>query len=1075
MCQQVVSWIQLGGELNIINGGVVNIARRVDGDVTYFSQGLSVGRGYASGTETGVVNISGQGSTLNDTGLHSYTSIGVNGQGVLNVTDGAQANLRYLNAGRYQHNELLNGRGNITVDGVGSGIESSYVQLNHTSTLDVRNGANVNITYRLENIQNSTVNIDGSGSSLSTGQIRNQNDVTISNGALVVDGSLLNTWHNESVSTIYTEDFRANPATLTIKDVGSLLSVTHGDLQVGVDYNPDYRGVLSVDTGANLEVADALVIAESGQFNLVNGNASLGAMSVSGDVTIDAGTVLVNSVEPDALSINDGANVNQNGGAVTSTNMLLTGGDYNLNGGSLSAGVVDLNGGSLSLNTGLSALAVADFHFNAGSLSINDNLRMADGELLGASTDVSLAHNLEVTGVTTIDTGSNIAINGGSFSTGSLVNNGGFSFNSGAFNLTNSNLIVGAGGLLGENLTLAADRALGVSGVTIIESGRSLNINGGNFSTGSINNQGGFAFNSGTFNLTNSGLLVDDGELLGANIDLASNRSLGVSGTTTIAADKSLSINGGSFSSGQIVNNGALSFNSGALNLTSSNLTVGAGGLLGEDLALGSDRSLSVSGTTTIDVDNVLTINGGGFSTGGLDGCCGELSFISGDLALTNSDLTLGQGGNSVLGAEMGLDANKSLSVSGVLNLTDTGSLTMSGGTLAADSLVLAGGELSIGTDISGLNTELVFNSGSLNVDGDFLVDDEGLLGYQVTLVEGQSLLVSGATNIADVDGYLTIDGGTFSTGSYTGLGEFAFNRGTLNLTASDLDIACGGPFGCDLQLTAGKAVNVSGDVTVNVTNGIVLDGGSLTAKNINNAGEISGAGTIGTTEGGLTNTGRINLDGNSQVDGVVNNTIDGTINIAANSTTTFTGNVDHEGTGYSAFRIDDGAQAVFEGMVTGSGDFSGMGTAVFAGGFGPGSSPGLVAFEGDVEFTDTNIFSVEMAGYLFGTEYDGVEVGGDAYLDGTLNISLLDEFAPELGDTFDILFAQSIIGEFSEIDFIALGFGWDVSYILDENELDIVRLTAVEVSAVPLPGAVWLFGSGLIGLIGISRRRKRA
>jgi hypothetical protein len=28
--------------------------------------------------------------------------------------------------------------------------------------------------------------------------------------------------------------------------------------------------------------------------------------------------------------------------------------------------------------------------------------------------------------------------------------------------------------------------------------------------------------------------------------------------------------------------------------------------------------------------------------------------------------------------------------------------------------------------------------------------------------------------------------------------------------------------------------------------------------------------------------------------------------------------------------------------------------------------------------------------------------------------------------------------------------------------------------SPVPLPGALWLFGSGLMGLVGISRRRKK-
>jgi hypothetical protein len=30
-------------------------------------------------------------------------------------------------------------------------------------------------------------------------------------------------------------------------------------------------------------------------------------------------------------------------------------------------------------------------------------------------------------------------------------------------------------------------------------------------------------------------------------------------------------------------------------------------------------------------------------------------------------------------------------------------------------------------------------------------------------------------------------------------------------------------------------------------------------------------------------------------------------------------------------------------------------------------------------------------------------------------------------------------------------------------------------VSAVPVPAAVWLFGSGLLGLVGISRRKKSA
>jgi hypothetical protein len=35
------------------------------------------------------------------------------------------------------------------------------------------------------------------------------------------------------------------------------------------------------------------------------------------------------------------------------------------------------------------------------------------------------------------------------------------------------------------------------------------------------------------------------------------------------------------------------------------------------------------------------------------------------------------------------------------------------------------------------------------------------------------------------------------------------------------------------------------------------------------------------------------------------------------------------------------------------------------------------------------------------------------------------------------------------------------------------LTVTSVNSSVVPIPAAVWLFGSGLIGLIGLARRKK--
>ena len=37
----------------------------------------------------------------------------------------------------------------------------------------------------------------------------------------------------------------------------------------------------------------------------------------------------------------------------------------------------------------------------------------------------------------------------------------------------------------------------------------------------------------------------------------------------------------------------------------------------------------------------------------------------------------------------------------------------------------------------------------------------------------------------------------------------------------------------------------------------------------------------------------------------------------------------------------------------------------------------------------------------------------------------------------------------------------------------DFTSITASNASVIPVPAAVWLFGSGLLGLVGVARRRK--
>ena len=143
------------------------------------------------------------------------------------------------------------------------------------------------------------------------------------------------------------------------------------------------------------------------------------------------------------------------------------------------------------------------------------------------------------------------------------------------------------------------------------------------------------------------------------------------------------------------------------------------------------------------------------------------------------------------------------------------------------------------------------------------------------------------------------------------------------------------------------------------------------------------------------------------------------------------------------------------------------------AGTVGPGNSAGLLTINGDYTQTLSANLDIELAGLIAGNEYDVLNVNGTANLDGILNVSLINSFNPLVGDTFDILTADVINGTFSTLNLtLGTGFTWQVDYLIDFiGNTDIVRLTVLT-SAVPVPGAVWLFGSGLLGLIGFTRRK---
>ena len=99
--------------------------------------------------------------------------------------------------------------------------------------------------------------------------------------------------------------------------------------------------------------------------------------------------------------------------------------------------------------------------------------------------------------------------------------------------------------------------------------------------------------------------------------------------------------------------------------------------------------------------------------------------------------------------------------------------------------------------------------------------------------------------------------------------------------------------------------------------------------------------------------------------------------------------------------------------------------------------------------------------------------------LGGSLHISLTSGLDFAIGDTFDLMGATTINCLFCDANGAfnfteANGLNWTVNLLADaKGTTDILRLTINALpSTVPVPAAVWLFGSGLIGLIGLARRK---
>ncbi len=100
----------------------------------------------------------------------------------------------------------------------------------------------------------------------------------------------------------------------------------------------------------------------------------------------------------------------------------------------------------------------------------------------------------------------------------------------------------------------------------------------------------------------------------------------------------------------------------------------------------------------------------------------------------------------------------------------------------------------------------------------------------------------------------------------------------------------------------------------------------------------------------------------------------------------------------------------------------------VNAGTVSPGNSAGGITIEGNYTQESTGVLDIQLGGTTAGTQYDQLTVTGTATMAGTLNVSLIDGFIPQVGDSFTILPYSTRSGGFSTLN-VPEGYRWGFQY----------------------------------------------
>ena len=105
-----------------------------------------------------------------------------------------------------------------------------------------------------------------------------------------------------------------------------------------------------------------------------------------------------------------------------------------------------------------------------------------------------------------------------------------------------------------------------------------------------------------------------------------------------------------------------------------------------------------------------------------------------------------------------------------------------------------------------------------------------------------------------------------------------------------------------------------------------------------------------------------------------------------------------------------------------------------------PGNSIGTLNLNGNYTQTTDGILNIELGGTNVG-EFDQLVISNNANLNGTLNISLVNDYIPTIGDSFEIITYGSRLNDFTtpNLPTLSNGLSWKRQFDADSLTLTVM------------------------------------